>query len=261
MLKTLSNDVVRQYWEHSPCGVKASVVGAAPEQTRAWFERLERVRYENEPYIPSVAQFTHAHGKQLLEIGVGAGCDHLQWARAGAECHGVDLTDAAIELTRSHLARYGLSSDLRRVDAEILPFADASFDVVYSWGVIHHSTHPERIVAEIERVLKPGGEFIGMMYHRRSLKVVTAWIYWALLRGRPWRSFTDVLWHHVESTGTKAYTLRELRAMFSGFSKFSARPIKTIYDTRVYPRWLHRFFPDDWGWFVALKAVKQAELP
>src|SRR5205085_1465488 len=81
--------------------------------------------------------------------------DHLQWARAGCLCHGVDLTDAAIETTRAHLALHGLSSDLRRVDAETLPFDDASFDIVWSWGVIHHSEHPERIIAEIRRVLRP----------------------------------------------------------------------------------------------------------
>jgi 2-polyprenyl-3-methyl-5-hydroxy-6-metoxy-1,4-benzoquinol methylase len=72
------------------------------------------------------------------EVGVGAGTDHLQWARAGALCHGVDLTDAAIETTRARLAHYGFTSELRRVDAETLPFPDDTFDVVWSWGVIHH---------------------------------------------------------------------------------------------------------------------------
>jgi ubiquinone/menaquinone biosynthesis C-methylase UbiE len=250
------NDAVRSYWEGSPCGVSPKVVGDVQERSREWFERIEQARYETEPFVHSVAQFSRAHGKKLLEIGVGAGVDHLQWARAGANCYGVDLTDAAIELTRARLETYGLSSNLQRVDAEELPFPDNSFDMVYSWGVIHHSAHPERIVAEVHRVLKPGGKFIGMMYHRHSLKVFTAWVYWAAIRGKPWRSFRNVLWNHVESPGTKAYTVAELKRMFSSFSAFSAQPIKTPYDTRVYPSWLHRFFPDQWGWFIALRATK-----
>jgi ubiquinone/menaquinone biosynthesis C-methylase UbiE len=250
------NQAVRSYWESSPCGVSSKVVGDVTERSRDWFERIERARYEKEPFVPAVAQFSSAQGKKLLEIGVGAGVDHLQWARAGADCYGVDLTDAAIDLTRSRLELYGLHSNLQRADAETLPFPDDSFDVVYSWGVIHHSADPERIVAEINRVLKPGGTFVGMMYGRHSLKVFTAWVYWAAIRGKPWRSFRDVLWNHVESPGTKAYTVGELKRMFSSFSAFSAKPIITPYDTRVYPRWIHRFFPDNWGWFIALRATK-----
>ncbi len=256
MPRSLSNRDVRQYWEANPCGITTEVVGNAAGGTLEWFERIEQSRYAKEPFVHAVAQFTRHHGKKLLEIGVGGGVDHLQWARAGAECYGVDLTQNAIEITGSRLRAYSLHSNLRRVDAEELPFDENTFDIVYSWGVIHHSSDPTRLIAEIHRVLRPGGTFIGMMYHRHSLKVITAWIYWALLRGRPWRSFRDVLWNHVESPGTKAYTLRELRDMFRDFSNFFARPIKTPYDTRAYPRWLHRFFPDDWGWFVALHAAK-----
>jgi 2-polyprenyl-3-methyl-5-hydroxy-6-metoxy-1,4-benzoquinol methylase len=84
-------------------------------------------------------------------------------ASAGELCHGVDLTGAAIETTCAHLAAYGLSSDLRRIDAETLPFPDVSFDVVYSWGVIHHAERSERIIVEIRRFLRPGGVFLGMM--------------------------------------------------------------------------------------------------
>jgi ubiquinone/menaquinone biosynthesis C-methylase UbiE len=250
------NQEVRSFWEQNPCGTSRKVTGGAAEGSLEWFEKIEEFRYSQEPFVHAVAQFTRYHGKKLLEVGVGAGTDHLQWARAGADCSGVDLTDSAIEITRARLRAYGLCSNLQRVDAERLPFDDASFDVVYSWGVIHHSETPSRIVGEIWRVLKPGGEFIGMMYGRRSLKVLTAWVYYALLRGRPWRSFREVLWNHVESKGTKAYTVKELGALFHLFREFSAKPIITPYDTRVWPRWLHQFFPQRWGWFIALKARK-----
>ncbi|MBI3724778.1 class I SAM-dependent methyltransferase, partial [bacterium] len=163
------NDQVRRYWEREPCGTSQELTGELEPRSLAWFERVEEHRYAVEPFIHSVAQFTRHHGKKLLEVGVGAGTDHLQWARAGLECHGVDLTDAAIETTRARLAAYGFESELRRIDAESLPFEDASFDLVYSWGVIHHSESPRKIVSEIHRVLRPGGTFIGMMYGRRSL--------------------------------------------------------------------------------------------
>jgi ubiquinone/menaquinone biosynthesis C-methylase UbiE len=255
-ITTKLNDEVRAYWEADICGTEAVVVGEAPKFSREWFERIERHRYDAERFIHSVAQFTRYHGKKLLEIGVGAGTDHLQWARAGAECHGVDLTDAAIETTRDRLGLYGFKSDLRRLDAETLPFDDNSFDVVYSWGVIHHSEHPERIVSEIRRVLKPGGDLVGMMYNRRSVFVFRMWIRHALLKGKPWRSFSNVLWHNMESLGTKAYAVPELRKLFSEFSDFTAEPILTRHETHRIPRCVSQFFPDKWGWYIALKARK-----
>lgn len=253
---TTSNTDVRAFWEQEPCGTARDIVGDLPPQTREWYEQVEQYRYEVEPYIHSVAQFTRHRGKSILEVGVGAGTDHLQWARAGCQCHGVDLTDAAIATTRGRLALYGLESDLRRIDAEALPFGDNQFDVVYSWGVIHHSAHPERIVAEIHRVLKPGGQFIGMMYGRHSLTALRFWVRFALLKGRPWRSIADVVAHHVESVGTKAYTVRELEGLFAAFREVKARPLITVADTSDWPKTISRFFPDDWGWFITWSAAK-----
>lgn len=253
-ISNLNNEEVRRFWEKEPCGTSSRIVGDLPKYSREWFERAEEYRYQREPFIHSVAQFTRHHGKKILEVGVGAGTDHLQWARAGAQCYGVDLTDAAIETTKAHLSLYGFESSLRRVDAESLPFDDESFDLVYSWGVIHHSEHPEQVIQEIRRVLKPGGIFIGMMYGRRSPTAFKLWVRRALLKGKPWRSFADVIWHYMESIGTKAYTVSELKRLFSEFSSFSAKPVITISDR--WPAWLARFFPDEWGWFITLKAIK-----
>jgi ubiquinone/menaquinone biosynthesis C-methylase UbiE len=209
-----------------------------------------------EPFIHSIAQFTRYHGKRLLEVGVGAGTDHLQWARAGAICHGVDLTAAAIETTRRRLELYGQRSELKHIDAETLPYPDATFDVVYSWGVIHHSERPEAIIAEIHRVLKPGGRFIGMMYGRHSVVTLKLWFRHALLRVRPWRSFSDVIWHHMESIGTKAYTRNELARMMSAFRIVELIPTIAHYDRIWLPHWLTQFFPDNWGWYIGFRITK-----
>jgi len=250
------NNQVRGYWEAEPCGTNSTITGSSPRASKAWFEKVEEHRYLMEPFIHTVAQFTRHQGRTVLEVGVGAGTDHLQWARAGARCYGVDLTEAAIETTRARLALYGLESNLQRVDAEMLPFEDNYFDLVYSWGVVHHSEHPEQIIGEIRRVLKPGGTFIGMLYSRRSLVAFKLWVKHGLLRGRPWRSLADVIWHHMESQGTKAYTIRELRQLFTEFSGFEAGPILTPYDTSRWPGWLSCLFPNRWGWFLIVRATK-----
>jgi len=250
------NDEVKSYWEQEACGTQKVVVGKIEKFSREWYEKIEDHRYNVEPFIHSVAQFTRHHGKKLLEIGVGAGTDHLQWARAGLDCHGVDLTDEAIETTRRRLEIYELSSNLKRIDAESLPFEDNSFDIVYSWGVIHHSERPDRIIAEIHRVLKKGGVFIGMMYGRYSLASLKMWVSYALLKGKPWRSFSDVIWKHMESKGTKAYTVPELRKLFSPFDHFEGKPITTPAELVNLPKWIGRFIPSSWGFFIAIKAQK-----
>jgi ubiquinone/menaquinone biosynthesis C-methylase UbiE len=253
---TTLNDRVRSFWEVAPCGTNIPEVRDLQTHSREWFDEVERFRYSQEPFIHAVAQFTCHRGKKILEVGVGAGTDHLQWARAGARCYGVDLTDAAIETTAKRLEVYGFSSNLQRIDAERLPFPDASFDLVYSWGVIHHSEVPAQIVGEIHRVLRPGGMFVGMMYARRSLTALRVWLRHGLVTGRPWRSFSEVLWHHMESLGTKAYTVSELRTMFARFSSTEFEKYLTPYDTRRWPAWTHWLLPDWLGWFIAIRAVK-----
>lgn len=250
------NEDVRRYWNQEACGTARPIVGEVPELSREWFERIESYRYDLEPFIHSVAQFTRHHGQRMLEIGVGAGTDHLQWARAGLECHGVDLTERAIEVTRTRLALYGLTSHLQRIDAEILPFPDQSFDLVYSWGVIHHAEHPERIIAEVRRVLKPNGLFIGMLYGRHSLVALKLWVKYGVLRGRPDRTLAHVVAHHMESPGTKAYTIREVRELYAQFSQVTATPVLTPYDRLRLPAWLTQWLPARWGWFICIHAVK-----
>jgi len=247
---------VRSYWEGTPCGTLPEIVGDAAALTPEWFERVEAYRYAVEPFIHSIAQFTRHRGRRVLEIGVGAGTDHLQWARAGAECHGVDLTQAAIDITGARLSHYGLASKLQRVNAEAIPYEDAFFDIAYSWGVIHHAEHPERVIAEVRRVLRPSGQFIGMFYSRRSLVALRFWVRHALLAGRPWRSLRDVIWHHMESEGTRCYTAAELRELFGEFSQVQVIPLLTTYDTAYLPDWLARLLPDGLGWFLAVRATR-----
>jgi SAM-dependent methyltransferase len=156
---------VRAFWQAHPCGTKFS---DAEIGTRGFFASLEAHRYEKEWHIPAAAQFANARGLRVLEIGCGLGTDGAQFARAGADYTGVDLTDAAIELAQRRFELFGLKGEFRVADAENLEFPDESFDVVYSHGVLHHTPDINAAVQEIHRVLKPRGRAIVMLYHRDS---------------------------------------------------------------------------------------------
>ena len=250
------NTQVQNYWEQETCGTGEEVVGDFEKHSPEWFQQVEENRYQLEPYIHSVAQFTRHRGKKILEIGVGAGTDHLQWARAGCECYGVDLTAAAIETAKKHLELYGLASDLRHIDAEGLPFDDSSFDLVYSWGAIHHSEKPDRIISEIHRILKPGGKFVGMLYNRYSVAVAKLWLQHGLLSFRPWQSFDDIAWNHIESIGTKVYTLKDIDTLFSSYANVRAWTILCHSDKHRLPSGLSRWLPDRLGFFNLIQATK-----
>ena len=156
---------VRAFWQAHPCGSKFS---DAEIGTREFFDRVEQHRYEKEWHIPAAADFASTRGLRVLEIGCGVGTDGLQFARAGAIYTGIDLTEAAIDLARNNFESAGVTGEFRVADAEKLDFADESFDVVYSHGVLHHTPDVEGAVREVHRVLKPGGRAIVMLYHRGS---------------------------------------------------------------------------------------------
>jgi len=236
---------VRRFWETTPCG---SGSATAPEGTRAYYTQVERHRYETEPFIHRFAEFGSTQDLQVLEIGVGLGTDHLQFARAGARLHGIDLTERGVELVRARLAHYELCSDLRVADAEALPFADNSFDVVYSWGVLHHTPNTARAILEAVRVTRPGGRICIMVYSRHAWVSYGLWLRHGPLSRRPTRSLADVLYHHMESLGTKGFTKRELRAMLIGVDDLRLEKVCTPYDREYAPllaaatgRWLGFF--------------------
>ncbi|HEV2706298.1 MAG TPA: class I SAM-dependent methyltransferase [Pyrinomonadaceae bacterium] len=156
---------VRAFWQANPCGTKFT---DAEPGTRLFYERVEEHRYASEWHIPEAAGFEQARGLRVLEIGCGLGTDGARFARAGAIYTGVDLTDAAVELARRRFELEGLRGEFRAADAERLDFADETFDLVYSHGVLHHTPDTAQAVREVHRVLRPGGRAVVMLYHRDS---------------------------------------------------------------------------------------------
>jgi len=159
-------DEAREQWGHDPAGGLAA--GDEPLGSRDSFERVERYRYQEQPWMHDTFRFERFAGERVLEVGVGLGTDHIQFARAGAEMTGVDLTPRCVELTRARLEQEGLRPNVSVMDAESLSFDDDSFDAVYSFGVLHHIPHSEAAFREIRRVLRPGGTFLGALYNKHS---------------------------------------------------------------------------------------------
>ena len=261
---------VHDFWQEASCGEALYLAGHGATE----YEAQAVERYRLEPYIAPFAGFTDAAGKDVLEIGVGLGADHQRFAEAGARLNGVDLTERAIEHTRRRLALFNLGSNLQVADAEQLPFPDNSFDIVYSWGVIHHSPDTPAAAREILRVLRPGGRFSVMIYHRRSFVGYLLWLRYGLLRARPLTSLDAIYARHLESPGTKAYSREEARSMFAGAERLSVQPVLTHADLleslagqrhegallrtarRLFPRGLiRRFFPDH-GLYLLIRGEK-----
>jgi SAM-dependent methyltransferase len=259
----------REQWSQDPCGShydRDHKLG-----TREFFDAVEQHRYnEYAPWMPEVMGFNKFAGKRLLEVGCGMGTDLLQFARGGARVTGVDLTPRSIEISRHHLALYGESGDFLLTDGEHLPFADSSFDVVYSNGVLHHTPDTAGAIKELHRVLRPGGQARVMLYHRSS---VTYWLNiilrYGVLNAELFRGLSpeEIMSRHVEISENdarplvKAYTRREARELFSIFQEVGVR-VEQL--NRGDLHFLGRLIPDSSlrslsqtvGWNVIIKAVK-----
>ena len=261
---------VRDFWNEASCGERLLLDASDKPGYLAQMEK----RYSLEPFIESYTRFDDARGQDLLEICVGLGADHQRYAESGARLTGIDLTGRAVEHTRRRLVLFDLKSDLRVGDAEALPFADESFDWVYSWGVLHHSPDTVRAIDEVWRVLRWRGTARIMIYHKHSLVGYMLWLRYALLTGRPWRSLADIYAHHLESLGTKAYTVNEAQALFRRFSEARISTVMTHGDLlesdagqrhrgwllslakRLWPRKMLRLALPGHGLFMLIEATK-----
>lgn len=261
---------VHNFWNEASCGEKLYLANS----DRAGYGTQAQKRYELEPYIVNFARFDDSAGKRVLEIGVGLGADHQRFAQAGAHLTGIDLTKRAIEHTRHRLAVFGLISQLATGDAENLELSDESFDLVYSWGVLHHSPDTQKAINEVHRVLKKGGEARVMIYHKWSLVGLMLWIRYGLLALRPWVTLSEIYARHLESPGTKAYSVLEARKLFSSFNEVRIQTVLTHGDLlesdagqrhqgkllaiarKIWPRFLLKKFFPKLGLFMLIEARK-----
>jgi ubiquinone/menaquinone biosynthesis C-methylase UbiE len=228
MLETgdVYKDEVQRQWDQDPCG-SHYVEKAAPD-TLDWFLEVERYRYDvYAPWMREVMEFDRHGGERILEIGAGIGTDHAQYAKGGAIMHDLDLSSGHLALAQRNFELRGLKGTFKHGDAEAIPFADASFDLVYSNGVIHHTPNTVRVVEEVYRVLRPGGRCIIMVYAENSLH------YWRNLfaaigvyqRELKTASMGDIMSRNAELSEhgskplVKVYTASRLRKLFARFGE------------------------------------------
>lgn len=202
---------VQRYWNARPCNVRHSSKAVGSEE---YFNEVESRKYFVEPHIPGFADFVKWRGRRVLEIGCGIGTDTINFARHGAQVTAVDLSEKSLEIASRRAEVFGLRDRIRFFQADAERLSDSvplePYDLVYSFGVIHHTPHPERALEQIRKYVKPGGTVKIMVYHRRSWKVL--WILLTYGRGIFWRLGKLIAAYSEAQTGcpvTYTYTRHE----------------------------------------------------
>jgi ubiquinone/menaquinone biosynthesis C-methylase UbiE len=206
---------VRRYWDTRPCNIRHS---PKPVGSKEYFDEVEARKYFVEPHIPGFAEFDRWRGKRVLEVGCGIGTDSVNFARAGAELTAVDLSGESLRIAAERADVMGVADRIRFVEANaeelVATLAGEQFDLVYSFGVIHHTPHPDRALAQMRQLAAPGGTLKLMVYHRRSWKVF--WILTTQEHGRFWNAEERIARHAEAQIGCPVaftYTRREGREL------------------------------------------------
>jgi ubiquinone/menaquinone biosynthesis C-methylase UbiE len=256
--------IIIDYWDRAPCGTRGFITDI---NSKEFFTLTERRRYELEPFIPQKVHFERWQGKKVLEIGCGTGIDALQFLRQGAKICAIDFSKQSVNIARNRVSTFGFNAQCIFVaDAERLPFSDNQFDLVYSWGVLHHTPNIEKAVTEIYRVVRPSGKICIMLYHKPSLVALQLYLLFGLFALRPFRGIDEIIARHLESPGTKAYTRPQARRIFKRFGDLKIDSVLTKYDFRYkrdrykrdkfLPGWVEKLIPNSLGWFMVIRGLK-----
>jgi ubiquinone/menaquinone biosynthesis C-methylase UbiE len=243
-------ETVRAFWRSH---VNNEYYTDATPASAAYFREIEERRYAHHYHLRDLFGSLAGSDGDLLEVGSGIGVDSIQLARCGFRVTAIDLTDNALAIAREFAAARGVAIDFRVGNAERLDFADASFDAVYSFGVLHHTPDIERAVAEVRRVLRPGGTAYVMLYHRYSLVNLVH----RLLR-LPYESPRNRKDH---CPVVYTFSRREVRRLFGDFSDVSVRAAYPFtfgfgaLGTRL-PLRLRRLLGRALGWHLMITAVR-----
>ncbi len=215
-------DAIRRYWnEH----IHDLEMTDHPVGTREFFADLEDYRFDKLHYLPRLVDFSAYRGRTLLEVGCGIGTDLVRFAKQGAVVTGVDLSSTAIDLARQNFELQGVrAADLRVANGEALPFADASFGVVYGHGVVQYTADAHALVRECHRVLEPGGEAIFMVYNRVS------WL-------NALSKLMKVQLEHEDAPVLKKYSIGEFRQLLAPFTEVRIEPERFPVKSRLHKGW------------------------
>lgn len=212
---------VREYWNRH---IHDLQITSHPVGTPGFFSDLDQYHFEKLHHLLELVDFDDWRGRQVLEVGCGAGTDLARFARGGAHVTGVDLAGSAIELARTNFAQQGLQGDFREADGEQLPFPENTFDLVYAHGVVQYTPDGERVIGECRRVLKPGGEAVFQVYNRVS------WL-------NALSKLMKVPLEHEDAPVLRKYTVAEFRRMLRGFSQVRIVEERFPVKSRLHKGW------------------------
>jgi 2-polyprenyl-3-methyl-5-hydroxy-6-metoxy-1,4-benzoquinol methylase len=264
---------VHDYWNARPCNIRHST---KPVGSREYFDEVEARKYFVESHIPPFAEFERWRGKKVLEIGCGLGTDTMNFARHGAQVTAVDLTETSLELARRRAKVFGLEDRIQfiRADAEELSASVPvqAYDLVYSFGVIHHTPHPGKVLDEIRKYVTPQSTVKIMVYNRWSWKVL--WILFIYGKGQFWKLDRLIAQYSEAQTGcpvTYSYSRSDGKRWLSDhgfettevmvdhiFPYFIPEYVQYRYTVLWYFRWmprpLFRALERAFGWHLCLTA-------
>ena len=265
---------VKNYWDKRPCNINHSNKDVG---TKEYFDEVEARRYFVEPHIISFAEFDRWKGKKVLEIGCGIGTDSVNFARAGADLTCVELSEESLNICRNRFKEYGLEAKFILCNAEDINkyiLEDEKFDLIYSFGVVHHSPNPGEILQSLKKYCHTETELKIMVYSFVSYKTLEAW----LTNG--WKfgfSFKKSIQYYAEAQLgcpiAYTYNRKELTDLFDGYTIINIKKSHIFpyvikhYINKIYKkRWFFKIMPKDlfnflqsklgWHWLITLKIGK-----
>ena len=249
-------DKVREYWAGK--NIPQQWYSNKEPFTLSWFNELSFKRYNTYySHLKETMESKWHSGEKVLEVGCGIGTDLVEFAKNGAKVTGMDLSEDSVKLTKLNFKLRNLKYDeILLGDAESLPFEDASFDFVFSIGVIHHTPSIENAINEIYRVLKPDGTAIILVYAKGWKHYIKRCFIHGILRfkwiryGFSWQKvYNEVSEVHGGSPQTGVYSKRQIKKIFKKFDHleiskerlgefFEYKPYNTI----KFPKFVYNIF-------------------
>ncbi len=243
--------------------------------TKGFFDTVLTKRFSEEcPWLPALVNFASYKDKKILEIGSGAGYDAYQFCKNGANYTGIDLVPENRILAKKHLSFYGYEPKILEMDAEKMQLSE-KFDLIYSFGVLHHIPHIEIALSKSFERLKDDGKVLFIVYNKHSIAYwLGVYLNW-IIRGRFFYESLASSLGRVEQVGSserplvRVYTKKTFCDLLkqAGFCPLSVKIRKLERQDLPFYRvlkYVYCFIPESvlekmsrrWGWYLCVEAVK-----